>query len=542
MFPRVRSLFSPYVINIHCINRRVKWGQRQKTEGLRPAGQGPGPNNGLYASTVLRPGAIILLKMARTNLIRTAIILFTGALIMNMASQDSFSGTRKPAVAGMFYSADARELAGMIDGFLKQPKALKKDEELAALIVPHAGYVYSGQVAAYAYKQLEGRDFGKVILIGASHHKGFEGVATVAYDSFNTPLGKVSVDTGAIKELKALDRNIVTDNGAHDPEHSLEVQLPFLQRTLKSFKIVPLLFGNITPQTSVKLADDIFRIADEKTIVIASTDLSHYYNNYTADRLDKEGLDAIKDNDIDRFFKCVATGKTEACGSPAVVTAMLYASHKGAGDIEILKHANSGDVTGDNSKVVGYASVAFFRAVTGLNDAEKRTLLKLARVTLENHYLGTNRAVEADTPALLRKSGAFVTLNKNGQLRGCIGYIQPVEQLNKAVERMAMAAALEDTRFMPVTKEELPKLHIEISVLSPMKRIKDISEIKVGRDGLYLVARGRSGVFLPQVPGEFGWDRDEYLRQICGKAGVPDDAWKDKDAQLFTFTAQVFGE
>lgn len=461
---------------------------------------------------------------------------------MNLSSSASYSDTRKPAVAGMFYPGDAKVLSSDIDKYLENAKAESPKGDIVTLIVPHAGYEYSAQVAAYAYKLLEGRQYNNVILVGASHRKAFEGVAACDYDSFETPLGKVPVDKEAVRELMKVDNKIFIDNAVHAQEHALEVQVPFLQKTLKDFKITPLLLGSTDPGMCVKLADDIFRISDDKTLVIASTDWSHYYDYKTAVKLDSEGLEAVKENDPDKLLRCAAEGKSEACGLPAVLAAMLYAGQKAANVSTVLKYANSGDVTGDRSKVVGYAAAVFSRDITELNASEKKTALKLARTTLENHYLGTNKAVEISSPALLRKSGAFVTLNKGGRLRGCIGMIRPVEPLNKAIEHMAMAAALEDTRFTPVTKEELPALHIEISVLSPLKRIKSTDEIKVGRDGIYLVSRGRSGIFLPQVPGMFGWDLDEYLKQICGKAGLPPDAWKDKDAQLYTFTAQVFGE
>ncbi|MFA4967411.1 MAG: AmmeMemoRadiSam system protein B [Candidatus Margulisiibacteriota bacterium] len=452
-----------------------------------------------------------------------------------------FAETRNPAVAGSFYPADKTELSSQINAFLQNVPPSKTKGDIVALIAPHAGYPFSGQVAAYAYKELEARSFDRVIIIGASHHMSYDGMALPDYDSFLTPLGKVPVDKNFINQLKKFSPKFIADNKPHIEEHSIEVHLPFLQTILKDFKIVPILFGNISVANCQALAYALSLLVDDRTLIVLSSDWSHYYPYDTANKLDNRGTDLVVKGDLIGFIKGLEQGECEACGAPAIITAMMAAPALGVNKIELLKYANSGDVTGDKSKVVGYAAIVFSRLESVLSDADKDQLLKIARKTIEALLSGNKTPVfKIEQEALLEKRGAFVTLTEEGRLRGCIGYIQPIQPLAQAVQEMAAAAATKDSRFEPVAKSELKNIKMEISVLSRLKKIKDIQEIEIGRDGLYIIRGDRSGLLLPQVAAEWGWDRDQFLKQVCIKAGLPEDAWKTSD--LYRFSAQVFHE
>ncbi|KPJ66373.1 hypothetical protein AMJ44_08430 [candidate division WOR-1 bacterium DG_54_3] len=456
----------------------------------------------------------------------------------------AFSDVRKPAVAGMFYPETKAELSKQIKHFLDNVKYRKVKGELIALIVPHAGYDYSGQVAAYAYKELEGRRFKRVILIGPSHHVTFDGISVGEFDYYETPLGRVEVDRDFANKLVKSGGKISFIRAAHLREHSLEVQLPFLQTVLrKEFKIVPLIFGNSSFKNSQNLAISLAKLVDEDTLIVCSTDWSHYHDYETAKKMDRKGIDAVLQGDIASFAEMLEKGECEACGVPAVITTMLLADSLGVNKIQLLKYANSGDVTGDRSKVVGYAAIAFAYESSPLSDEEKKELLMIARKTLES-YLSKKKVPEFKVPkgTLMERRGAFVTLTKDGKLRGCIGYIQPIKPLAEAVQDMAIAAATRDTRFPSVIRSELPEIEIEISVLSKLQKVNNIDEIKIGRDGLYIIKGLRSGLLLPQVATDWGWDRKQFLEEVCYKAGLPKDAWKDEDTILYRFSADVFHE
>lgn len=453
------------------------------------------------------------------------------------------STVRQPAAAGSFYPADKDQLAFQVAKFLAGVPTAEITGEPIALIVPHAGYPFSGQVAAFAYKQLTGRPIDTVILIGASHHLSFNEIAVPDCDYFETPLGRVPVDQEFIARLKKLSDRVVINDKAHEPEHALEVQLPFLQATLKDFKIVPILFGNISLANCQSLAYALNLLIEPGTLVIASSDWSHYYSYEMAHKLDSCGIGEVMAGDLPGFIRSLSEGGTEACGAPAIITAVLLAPALGANRVELLKYANSGDVTGDKSNVVGYAAIIFYHQPTVFSDADKAKLLRIARRTLTAQLSGKKLPqFNLSSGPLTEDRGVFVTLTENEQLRGCIGYNQPVKPLYQAVQELVVAAALHDARFEPVTKDELQAVKIEISVLSRLSKVKDVNEIEIGRDGLYIIKGDNSGLLLPQVVAEWGWDREEFLKQVCIKAGLLEDAWKSKDASLYRFTAEIFHE
>lgn len=481
------------------------------------------------------------MEMIKIRILIFALVL---TLLGSTAALAFFADVRKPAVAGMFYPGTKAELSKQVNRFLDNLKYRKVKGKLIALIVPHAGYDYSGQVAAYAYKELEGKHFKRVILIGASHRMSFDGISVGEFDYYETPLGRVKVDREFINKIVESSKKISFVRQAHGKEHSLEVQLPFLQTVLKKeFKIVPIIFGNASFKNSQILAMSLVKLMDDETLIVCSTDWSHYHDYETAKKMDMKGINAVLKNDVVSFAEMLEKGNCEACGAPAVITTMLVAPSVGANKTQLLKYANSGDVTGDKSRVVGYAAIAYAYESSPLTTKEKEKLLKITRVTLEKHLSGKDvPELKIDKGVLTERRGAFVTLTKKGRLRGCIGYIKPVKPLAEAVQEMAIAAATRDMRFPPVTRNELQEIEIEISVLSKLQKVENENEIKIGRDGLYIIKGGRSGLLLPQVATEWGWDRKQFLEQVCRKAGLPEDAWKEKDTILYRFSADIFQE
>jgi AmmeMemoRadiSam system protein B/AmmeMemoRadiSam system protein A len=460
---------------------------------------------------------------------------------------------REPAVAGAFYPGDAGQLAAMVDSFLEAVQGI--DGEPIAIIVPHAGYVYSGWVAAYAYKQLQGTTYDTIVIIGPSHSVAFDGISVFAEGAFETPLGYVPIDTEVAQALLQADERIVFDPEVHGPEHSIEVQLPFLQRIYENFKIVPIIMGQPTEENIDALAEALVQaLANKKALVIASSDMSHYPAYEDAVRVDSRTLMAIETMDpealrameTDNMTAGTANLVTCLCGEGPVLTAMKVARRLGANQTTVLKYANSGDsplVEGDKSRVVGYGAVMLWRyEPPNLSATEKAALLDIARQSIAQYLEdGSLARFDVSEPELLRKSGAFVTLEQRGELRGCIGQMVATQPLYATVQQAAVSAATQDPRFPPLTLEELNQITIEISVLSPLSRVRELEDIQVGKHGLLIASGGQQGVLLPQVATEEGWTREEFLRGLCRKAGLPEDAWQH-GAALYTFTAIVFGE
>lgn len=482
---------------------------------------------------------------------KRSFLVIVSCFLVILPAQAWFEDIRKPAAAGQFYPADKYALSAQIDKFMGNLKFRYVKGKLIALIVPHAGYDYSGQVAAYAYKELEGKRFKRVVLLGASHSILFDGVSVGEYDHYETPLGRVPVDREFTKKLIGNRPDITFLREAHEKEHSLEVQLPFLQKMLKNdFKIVPIIFGRASFKNCQLVALSLIEMVDDDTLIVCSTDWSHYHDDATVNKMDRKGIKAVLDGDIASFVEMLNAGSTEACGAAAVITTMLAAPAIGANNVQLLQRGNSGDlpagrhgVSGDRSRVVGYAAIAYSYGSSPLTEAEKQALLKIARGSIEIKLSGEELpGIKIDKGTLVDRRGVFVTLTKNGELRGCIGYIQPLKPLAEAVQEMAVAAATSDLRFQPVTKDELPAIKVDISVLSRLTKVEKINEIKVGRDGLYIIAEGKSGLLLPQVATDQGWDREQFLQQVCLKAGLPPNTWKKAETVLYRFTAEVFGE
>jgi AmmeMemoRadiSam system protein B/AmmeMemoRadiSam system protein A len=433
-------------------------------------------------------------------------------------------------------------------------------------LAPHAGYRFSGQVDAYAYKQVKGMSFDTVVIIGPSHHFGFPGAALYDSGVFRNPLGDVEVDSVIAKQLIKENPAIKSYPQAHIPEHSIEVQIPFLQRTLTSFKIVPILIQDFSKQNCDMLSTALANVLkDKKVLLIASTDMTHYpvYDeSVKADKVTMTALETMNSDTmrqhLDEYMKkSVPELYCMLCGEGPVYVVMDTAKKLGANSVKILKHANSGDVPeGTKDRVVGYMAAAFYESDktekkvssnnldSPLTEEQQERLIKLARETIELYLKNGERIqFEPQDERLKVKQGAFVTLRKQGNLRGCIGHIVPMEPLSDTIIDMAIASATEDPRFRRVTPDEMKDIDIEISVLSIPRRVKSADEIEMGKHGV-IVGRGmRKGVFLPQVADETGWDKVTFLQHLCAdKAGLPKDAWKDKDTEIDIFTAQVFEE
>ena len=483
-----------------------------------------------------------------------ALLWFSGLQVEAQTSID-----RASYAAGKFYTSDAAQLEKNLAFLFGEAKNLHTGNVLA-LISPHAGYVYSGEVAATAYKQLDPeKTYEHIFLIGSSHTMYLNGASVYDAGNYITPLGKVVVDTELARKLIEENKYISFVEEAHSHEHSLENQLPFLQYYLKKpFRIVPVIIGTDDPEKLQSIALTLKPYLNDKNLFIISSDFSHYPRYRDAQRADSTTARGILTNDPEEFLKALQKNAsqdypdlvTSACGHSSILT-LLYMTRDMPGVSYVpLKYMNSGDVSiGDKSRVVGYFALALVQkpadgAEDFLTPADKKELLRIARQTIES-YLTDRKIPKVDESKLSEglkvHSGAFVTLNKNSSLRGCIGRFTADEPLYIVVQQMAIAAATQDYRFPAVEPKELKNIDIEISVLTPLKKISSIDEIKLGRDGIYIIKGNRSGTFLPQVADETGWTKTEFLGHCArDKAGIGWDGWKDAD--IYTYQAIVFSE
>jgi len=484
------------------------------------------------------------------------IFIITLLVFLFSCGYSSSEEVRKSAVSGTFYPSDAKELAATVDAFLENVKKADKKGDILALIVPHAGYMYSGQVAAYSFKQLEGTDFKNIIIISPSHYVGFDGMSVYDKGFFETPLGRVRINEELAGRIISKSGRFIIYPEAHRKEHAIEVELPFLQRVYKdkAFTIVPIAMGNPALEDVRILGDALHDAVDKDTLLIISVDLSHYHQYDKAVRLDASGISAVEKLDAERLLEQIRNADTEIDAPIAVLAAIMLANRRDA-KAAVLKYANSGDVTGDKSRVVGYSSIMIYIPEASdkkqemimkdeyLNKEEKQKLLKIARASVVESVTGTR---QPDIPVieerLKENCGAFVTLKKHGELRGCIGYIIAAKPLYETVKDVARSAAINDHRFSPVSGDELDDIELEISVLTPLKICKDVKEIIVGKHGIYMKKGFNSGLLLPQVATEQGWDRETFLKHTCLKAGLPANAWKDASTEIYTYSAEVFDE
>jgi len=465
---------------------------------------------------------------------------------------------RKPAVAGSFYPANKQQLTSQLNNFFQQVKVVPSAGKLKILIVPHAGIVFSGQTAAWGFKQIENKNYQKIILLGASHTAWFNHAAVFNQGVWETPLGRVAVDEKTAEKIIDKSKNIVIDLNPHWQEHDLEVEVIFLQKVLRNFKIVPILISNPNDQLVDSLADNIQKVLDDKTLLVVSSDLSHYPSWSVANEVDNQTIQSIlsgKEKSFEQTIQSLETKnypglETAACGYQAIRIALKIGEQLNL-KWEKLKYENSGDVElyGDKDRVVGYGAVAGFennstKDETYLDNNAKKEALTIARQTLKQ-FLESNKipTIIPESQFLKQPLGAFVTLRNGDQLRGCIGEFEPKEPLYKVIQTMAIAAATDDPRFHPVTASELPKINIEISVMTPKKEIDDWKKIRLGKHGVVIQQGWHGGTFLPQVAQETGWTLEEFLSALCTeKAGLPSDCYRDPQTKIYVFEAQVFEE
>ncbi len=466
-------------------------------------------------------------------------------LLLNVAV--GFAETIKaPNVAGGFYPQDPTELTRMVEGDVAGAIVPASMPHVEVAIVPHAGYIYSGPVAGYAFKALANTPYKTIIILAPSHYFPFKGAAIWPTGFFQTPLGNVPVDEALSAEIQSKTTVVKTMPEVFEKEHALEVQLPFIQKTFPHAKIVPILLGDADFNACEQLALTLNAIMGQRKdiLVLVSSDMSHYLPYDANDAKDAQTLKAIVDEDIESFWNGNMNRTMEMCGFIPATVGMMMAKLRGLSDVVVLKHANSGDTAGDHSKVVGYASIVFLKP-EGLSLTQKKTLVGLARQSLES-FVKKGQRISADIKdvRLNQVQGAFVTLTKGGVLRGCIGNIIGQKPLAQTVVDMAIAAASEDPRFPPVKADELKDIHVEVSVLSIPVKINSIDQIKLGRDGVILASNnGHQGVFLPQVATETQWSKEEFLNELCTqKAGLLPQCYLDPEVDKFTFTAEVFDE
>ncbi len=482
---------------------------------------------------------------------------------------------RQPAVAGQFYPADAKTLTAMVDSLLSQAEVQALPGRLVGIQVPHAGYPFSGPTAAHAFKLFKGMDSVTVVMFGTSHHAMIDHAAVYARGSWHTPLGNVPIDEGLAKAIIAQDKFLADMPEAHAQEHSIEVEVPFLQRVLRNFKIVPIMLLQPTYEQCERVGKAVATAArGKRVLLLASSDLYHGYSYEDANHVDSTTVGLMAKFDPKKFHDAYEREEAQACGGNGITAMMIAARKLGADTAMVLAQTNSNDVVGEKGGyVVGYSAVAFTGknpqtvpiepggagkqsvkssgttdtpagdTASDLTEQEKKSLLGIARNTLDTYIkTGKTPAAKPLTPRLAEKRGAFVTLTERGELRGCIGYVEAVKPLYQAVSDMAVAASTEDPRFPPVEARELDAIDIEITVLSPLRPLPSPDSVVVGKHGLVIRKGFRSGLLLPQVPVEQGWNREQFLCNTCLKAGLPPNSYKDKDAQLFCFTGQVFNE
>ena len=463
----------------------------------------------------------------------------------------------RPATqANRFYTGDPKELSEEVDSFLALHRGATVYHDVAALIVPHAGYYFSGNVAATAYMSIPAdKPYKRIFLLGPSHHEWLDGASVnTEADYYATPLGLVKVDHETALRLAKADHVFSYNPKAHDREHCLEVQLPFLQRRFGEDAvppIVPIIISTNDFRKLQQIADVLKPYFTDENLFVVSSDFSHYPSYEDAYEVDAKTGKAIETGDVEQFFAVLEenarSGKrnlaTSACGELAIATLMLMMDN--AYEVHHLLYQNSGDIDNDDhSQVVGYHAFAMVRATTSqtfsLSDEEKRKLKEIALTSIRDS-LDDRRIAEPKglTKTLESKCGAFVSLHKQGRLRGCIGHFGEDTALHEIVAEMARAAAFEDPRFMPVTKEELDDIDIEISVLTPMRRIQSLDEFELHRHGIYIRRGYRSGTFLPQVADEVNWTKEEFVSHCAqDKAGIGWDGWRD--AELYVYEAIVF--
>ena len=469
--------------------------------------------------------------------------------------------TRKPAVSGRWYPSNPVQLRNDIQDYLDKVELseIQKQLEPLGLMVPHAGYMFSAPVAAWSYKLLTGKEYDTVILLGSSHHYAAGVVSIYDGDKLQTPLGDIPVDVELAHKIIARHPRLVCEDSIHEVEHSNEAQLPFLQYLLQDFKVVSILTSTNDKELLMDAAEIIYQVITEsgkKVLLINSTDMSHFHSYEQAQEIDQETIDLIVTEDWQKLAKSIANRNCELCGYHAFEIFQRIMQKYGSDKPQLLKYANSGDAHPEYGldSVVGYGAIVFPAKQkvikvsspedSKLTEVDSKWLLNLARKSITSGIRNSQETIPIpDSPHLRQERAVFVTLHKDGNLRGCIGHMIAHDQLYEAVWQMARSAAFADPRFASVVKAEMSKINIEISILTPMQPVTTIDEIVMGRDGVMVQQGYHSGVFLPQVAIETGWDKETFLRQLCSsKAMLSPDAYLDPQTEIYIFQVEEFSE
>lgn len=467
-----------------------------------------------------------------------------------------YSRRRDPAVAGSWYSDDPTRLAAEIDGYLAGPAPDCAAQPLA-LVAPHAGYRWSGATAGVAYRQVRGCNISRVWVLGPAHRVRLSGVGLYDTQAFRTPLGDLPVDQAVFSRLREHPDFQVLHRGDQG-EHSLEIQLPLLQRALGAFELVPLLVGRVEPAGAARIADALRAEVGPGDLVVVSSDFTHYgprfgYTPFTEElagslyRLDHGAWAHVAEPDLEALHAYLEETGATICGRNAlkILAAMVPDGTVGTE----LAYTTSGEMTGDWSNSVSYlAGRLDGPAWSGTGPATGgarfvshdtgQALLALARASID-HYFETGEALsltEDQVPEDARQQlGAFVTLTHGGRLRGCIGEIQPRRAAWEAVVERAVDAAIHDSRFPPVTAEEWEDLDLDVTLLGPSWQVPRPDDVILGRHGIVVRAGFRRATFLPQVAPEQGWDRATTLARLRRKAGIG----RNERVSIDVYEAQV---
>lgn len=512
-------------------------------------------------------GIFSLILLKRISMTRHRIILLATSALLVMATsalmpaQEPFQQlSRPPVYAGSFYPSGRQDLESLLKELFSQARPVVLEGMIQSLIVPHAGYAYSGPVAASGYGSIpKDTRYKNIFIIASSHRATFKGASVYNLGNYRTPLGEAVVNRQIADALIRDNKGILFNKEAHEKEHSIEVQLPYIQYHFEEVPpIVPIVMGTSGVSSARDLAAALLPYFLPENLFVISSDFSHYPAYEDARRIDGLTGEAIMKNDPEFFYNTLRKNSNEpvpnlstpSCGWSSILT-LLYMSEKNPRmKISPILYLNSGDSPGgEKDRVVGYWALAGHLVPPkelqySLGTGDREALLDISRKTLESYFSSGeiyNVPVSSISGILKQPAGAFVSLYMGGRLRGCIGNFSPSIPLYQVVQEMTLAAALRDQRFAPVESPELDYLQIEISVLTPLQKIGSVEEFELGRHGIYMTKNGKSGTFLPQVAQGKDWSPEEFLGHCSmEKAGLGWEGWKEAD--LYVYEAIVFGE
>lgn len=474
-----------------------------------------------------------------------------------MQQRFSHKYLRVAQFAGQFYPDDKLELKVLLKQYFDEAESIQNNGEFEqqprALIAPHAGYIFSGKVAAFAYSNIpKNTTYKRVIIIASSHRYSYNGAAIYSRGNYETPLGKVKVDAEVAEELLKASPLFIQHDEAHIYEHSIEVQLPFLQYKLgNDFSMVPIILGTQNQSSCKEIATVLKKWFTKENLFVISTDFSHYPDYKNAVRVDETTCNAICTNNPVNLITVMDENKkeniphlaTSLCGWTSVLTLLYLTAGQNFSFIKNC-YMNSGDsrLYSDKKRVVGYWAITVFDSniLLQISEEEKEEILEKARTSIET-FVKTGKRGDLIPPIngiLNKKMGAFVSIYINGKLRGCIGGFAQEKTLNELIQKTAVSASC-DKRFNHIAEDELDNIQLEISVLSPLKKVKSVNEIELGKHGIYIRNEENSGTFLPQVATKTGWNLEEFLGHCSrDKAELGWNGWKT--AELFTYEAIIF--